>query len=150
MCIDMFQNSRINIILRIVCLLTFIMVIIFSNSFITLSLLTVYFYLFTRNDHLPFVILWRIITIIVFLICCFTNNLYLLKIVLCLGLAYYFLINPYGNIDDEIEEKVELDKYIIRFKKIKIIRKEAINRNMIHTIYITVHLFILFITIVVG
>ena len=146
----MFQNSRINIILRIVCLLTFIMVIIFSNSFITLSLLTVYFYLFTRNDHLPFVILWRIITIIVFLICCFTNNLYLLKIVLCLGLAYYFLINPYGNIDDEIEEKVELDKYIIRFKKIKIIRKEAINRNMIHTIYITVHLFILFITIVVG
>ena len=148
----MFQNSVINVILRIVCLLTFVIVIFFTKSFITISLLTIVFYLFTRNDRFPLMLWWHIVTIVTFLFCYFTNNFILLKIVLIGGLAFYFIVNPYGDSFSIIKKvkKVTLNKYFIRFKKIDIERKDVINRNLINAIYVTVHLFILFITIMVG
>ncbi len=148
----MFQNSVINIVFRVICLLTFAMVIYFTNSFITLGLLTIVFYLFTRNDNFLFMLWLHIVTIITFLFCYFTNNFILLKTVLLCGLAIYFLVDPYGNKYTIINKpkKVTLNKYLIRFKKFDLDRKDVINKNYLNAIYITVHLFILFITIMVG
>ena len=145
----MFQNSKVNIILRIVCLITFIVVILFNNSLITLSLLTIYFYLFTRNEKDVLVFWWRIITGIAFIISYYTGYLYLLKFVLIIGLSYYFLVNPYRNIIKENKSKVIIDKYFLRFKNNKE-GKDIIDMNLINAIYITVHLFILFVIIMVG
>ena len=149
----MFQNSIVSVILRIVCLITFSIVILLTNSFITLSLLTIVFYLFTRNDDISLIFWWRIITIIVFLINCLFGGIILLKIVLIIGLAIYFLIDPYERFIDEITDKeysIPITKYFIRFKNINIKRKDIIDKNLINAIYVTVHLFILFITIMVG
>ena len=145
----MFQNSKVNLILRIVCLLTYSLVIIFNHSFITLSLLTIFFYLFTRNEKDPLVFWWYIITILTYLFSYFTDNFYILKIVLITGLAYYFIVVP--NKEDNIVEKriLTIDKYFIRFKNNKK-RKDVIDMNLVNAIYVTVHLFILFITIMVG
>ena len=145
----MFQNSKVNLILRIVCLLTYSLVIIFNHSFITLSLLTIFFYLFTRNEKDPLVFWWYIIPILTYLFSYFTDNFYILKIVLITGLAYYFIVVP--NKEDNIVEKriLTIDKYFIRFKNNKK-RKDVIDMNLVNAIYVTVHLFILFITIMVG
>ena len=91
----MFQNSRISIILRIICLIAFMLVIILNNSFITLVLLTIFFYAFTRNERGSLIFWLRILMIISFLISYFTGYLPLLKLVLIIGLAYYFIIDPY-------------------------------------------------------
>ena len=143
----MFQNSRINLILRIVCLIMFILVILFNHSFITLSLLTIFFYAFTRNEKDLLILWWDIITIITFLFSYFTNNFVLLKIVLILGLSYYFLFVPYRN--KVSKNKLVIDKYFLRFKNNKK-GKDIIDMNLVNAIYITVHLFILFVTIMVG
>ena len=145
----MFQNSKVNLILRIVCLITYSLVIILNHSFITLSLLTIFFYLFTRNEKDPLVFWWYIITILTYLFSYFTDNFYILKIVLITGLAYYFIVVP--NKEDNIVEKriLTIDKYFIRFKNNKK-RKDVIDMNLVNAIYVTVHLFILFITIMVG
>lgn len=143
----MFQNSRINLILRIVCLIMFILVILLNHSFITLSLLTIFFYAFTRNEKDLLILWWDIITIITFLFSYFTNNFVLLKIVLILGLSYYFLFVPYRN--KVSKNKLVIDKYFLRFKNNKK-GKDIIDMNLVNAIYITVHLFILFVTIMVG
>lgn len=143
----MFQNSRVNIILRIVCLITFALVIIFNNSMLSLALITLFGYAFTRNDQYVLLFWWRIITLVIFLISYFTGYLLLLKIVLIIGLAYYFLMVPYKEV--EKEEETIVDKYFLRFKKEKE-RKDAIDMNLVNAIYVTVHLFILFVTIMVG
>ncbi len=141
----MFQNNRINIICRVVCLLTFIIVILFAHSFITLSLITLFFYLFTRNDDIKLI---HLITIILFLISYFTNNSFILKMILVIDMMCYFLIKPY-------EEKIMynnincLNKYSIRFFGVNN-RKDIVDNNWFHTIYVTIHLLILFITIMVG
>ena len=148
----MFQNSVINIVLRVICLLTFAMVVFFTKSFVTIGLLTVVFYLFTRNDNFSFMLWLHIVTIITFLFCYFTNSFLLLKTVLLCGLAIYFLVDPYGNKYTIVNKpkKITLDKYLIRFKKIDLKRKGVLDNSYLNAIYITVHLFILFITIVVG
>ena len=147
----MFQNNKVNIIFRVICLITFVVVILFVDSFITLSLLTIAFYLFTRNEYDLVLFWWHIITIIAFLVSCFMNNYYFLKLVLVFGLSYYFLITPYILANrNRKQSQIVLDKYFIRFKNNNVNRKDAINKNLVTAIYVTVHLFILFIAIMVG
>lgn len=145
----MFQNNRISIILRIVCLVTFIIVILFNKSIITLSLLTIFFYSFTRNENDSLLFWWNIITIISFIISYITGHLYLLKIVLTIGLSYYFLVINHQDIEESNKKVFVIDKYFYRFKN-NTLRKDVIDINLINAIYITVHLFILFVTIMVG
>ncbi len=146
----MFQNSKINIIYRLICLLSFVFVIVKVNSFITLSLLTIAFYLFTKS-HNNLLLFWlHVITFIVYIISFITNNYIILRIILIIGLSYYFLFTNYevrGMISSG--KKVSVDKYFIRFKEHNN-RKVFINNNLDSTYYITVHLLILFITIMVG
>ena len=145
----MFQNSKVNLILRIVCLITYCLVIIFNHSFVTLSLLTIFFFVFTRNEKDPLVFWWYIITLISYIFSYFTDNLYILKIVLIVGLAYYFIVVPYKEIEVVKNRVLVIDKYFLRFRKNKK-ERDTIDMNLVNAIYITVHLFILFITILVG
>ena len=46
----MLQNKSISIIYRIICLITFVIVILKLDNFIALALLTIAFYVFTRNE----------------------------------------------------------------------------------------------------
>ena len=146
----MLQNNRIHILCRIICLITFVLVILHVNSFITLSLLTIAFYLFTRNDINKVLSIWHIITIIVFIVSYLTSSYWILKIVLIIDLGYYFLNNTIFDNDVIKKTNIVFDKYFIRFKNINKKGRNEIDSNLLYTIYLTVHLFILFISIMVG
>ena len=146
----MFQNNRVNLIYRIVCLLTFIAVIIHTKSFVTLAILSLAFYLFTK-DRCGYIIgICHTITIIVFLISYFINDYWLLKIVLIFDLIYYFMFITYQEkliISDSNDNYIS-SKSLIRFANNR--RKDIENNNMLNTMYVTIHLIILFIAILVG
>ena len=146
----MLQNKSISIIYRIICLITFVIVILKLDNFIALALLTIAFYVFTRNESDSTLSLWHFITIIIFLISFFTNNYLILKIVLIIDLCYYFLSIPNIDVSNREKKTVIMDKYFIRFGSIKKERKDIVNNNLLCTIYVTAHLFILFIIIMVS
>ena len=104
------------------------------------------------NEKNYLVTLWHIITIIIFLVCYLTDNYIILKIVLIIDLGYYFLNNPTILPDNvsTIKESIVFNKYFIRFKDFNKKGKEVINNNLLCVVYVTVHLFILFMAIVVG
>ena len=148
----MLQNRKVHILCRIICLITFVLVTVHVNSFITLSLLTIAFYLFTRNDNDKVLLLWYVITIIVFLISYLTSSYWILKIVLIIDLGYYFLNKPSQLFDNfvVVKNNIVFNKYFIRFKEVNKKRKDEIDSNLICTIYLVVHMFILLVSIMVG
>lgn len=146
----MLQNKKISIVYRIICLIIFVIVTLKVNNFITLSLLTIALYLFTRNEDNSLVSLWHLITIIGFLISYFTGIYLILKIVLIIDLCYYFLSMPSSYVVIKEKETIIMDKYFWRFVNKKNERKDIISNNLLCTMYVTAHLLILFITIMVG
>lgn len=146
----MLQNKRINLFYRIICLIAFAIVVIKINNFIALSLLTIAFYLFTRNESNSLISLWHLITIVIFLISYFTNNYLILKIVLIIDLCYYFLSLPSDELISTKKKTIVVDKYFLRFSRRDNKRKDIISNNSLCTVYVTVHLLILFIIIMVS
>ena len=146
----MLQNKEINAFYRIICLIVFIVVILKINNFIALALLAIAFYLFTRNEDNSLVSLWHIITIVIFLISYFNSNYLILKIVLIIDLCYYFLSIPSSDIIITKKKRITLDKYFLRFARNNNKRKDIVNNNLLCTMYVCAHLFILFIIIVVA
>ena len=146
----MFQNNRVSLIYRIICLLVFIIVVIYTNSFITLAILSLVFYLVTRNRYGYIMVLEHTLTIIMFLIAYFTNSYFLLRLVLIFDLIYYFIFIVYkkDQITSNIYDNYVSSKYLIRFANGK--RKDIENNNMLNTMYVTIHLVILFVSILVG
>lgn len=146
----MLQNKRINLFYRIICLIAFAIVVIKINNFIALSLLTIAFYLFTRNESNSLISLWHLITIVIFLISYFTNNYLILKIVLIIDLCYYFFSIPSDELISTKKKTIVVDKYFLRFSRCDNKRKDIISNNYLCTVYVTVHLLILFIIIMVS
>lgn len=146
----MLQNKRINLFYRIICLIVFAIVVIKINNFIALSLLTIAFYLFTRNESNSLISLWHLITIVIFLISYFTSNYLILKIVLIIDLCYYFLSLPGDELISTKKKTIVVDKYFLRFSRRDNKRKDIISNNSLCTVYVTVHLLILFIIIMVS
>ena len=103
MCINVFKKE-VDIFYRVICLIAFGIVIIFSNNIATYFLLGL-FLLFgcLKKEKLNIFIL-IIITIIAFLI----NNFFLIKIILIIDYAFYFMGDNY--IKKDVSKK-STDKY---------------------------------------
>ena len=141
----MFPKNRINIIYRILCLLSFAVVIIMINSTITLSLLFFTYCILALSEKNFRNIEFVVVTFVLLLICYWLDNYILLKIMLLIDYAFYFLDTAY-YIDDLEEVKISKKDYV-RFVNKKEKKKGT---NNITAIYITLHLVLLVIAIVVG
>ena len=138
----MFPRNKINNFYRLLCLICYIVVIYMINGFNSLLML-LFTYIFLglcerKFTHIELIV----ITMIIFGLCCMFDNYITLKIILIIDYIYYFLSPTY----DEYEP-ISKEEYI-RFAKIKKKRKKY--SNNIIAIYLTVHLVILFLTIMVG
>ena len=140
----MFPRSKVNLLYRLLCLLAFLIVIIFINDYITLLILTIAFYVLTFLERDIRIIFLQIITIILFIFCLSMNSYLLLQIILIINYIYYFLGVNYGCISDEI---IERNLRYIRFENNN---KRKEDNNMLCTIFVTVHIMILLLSIMVG
>ena len=162
----MFQKRKIDLLYRLICLLTFTIVIIFIRSFITLALLVLIFYVFTKNDGRFLSVFLYIVTFLAFVVSYYANNFDLLKFVVILDFIYYFLDIPTLEemIDDmytpkekneEVKEKpvksslINNDSYYVRFSGVPK-KKKSKKGNFAITVYLTLHLVLLFVAIMVG
>ena len=157
----MFDKKKIDLIYRIVCLITFCIVTMLVKSIITLSLLLLFFYLMVYKEKDFAFLAVCLITFIAFAIAIATNNYFLLRLMIMVGYAYYFLYIPSIStlvskaVDKVYDKKVQTDdddtdEEIIRFKKKA---KKRVNKNDFNlpgTLYLTFHLGVLFLLILVG
>lgn len=164
----MFKKESIDLIYRLICLITFLFVILFVNSIITLTLLLLLFLLLTKKENDFTFLCFSFLSFIFFVIAFMTDNYFLFKLMIIIGYTYYFLVIPslgsiiqnsvdkiVGNtkkiVQEEIENEGEVSETeLIRFKNLgkKQVNKKGFDLNS--TIYLTVHLGLLFISILVG
>lgn len=150
MCIVMFPRNKIDYLYRILCLLAFLIVIIFINSSTTISIITLSFLVLTIMEKRVENIFLYVLTIIGFVICLSMKNYFLLRIIGCIDYVYYFLNNDYIDDYEEIDESnsiINRDEHYIRFKKEK---ERVVNNNGLCTIFVLVHMLLLLLAIVVG
>ena len=166
----MFKKEKIDFIYRLVCLIAFGFVILFSNNILTLVILGFFFFFNTNNDNN---FLYNIFSFLTFVFLAFdylgNSNYILSKLVIIVSYLYYFLIIPSfsskvkRNVDNYLNKKFHIDEQIdetkdddvvddydyIRFSKNR--KKKVIKKSDLPTtIYVTYHLVILFLTIVLG
>ena len=144
----MFPKSKINLFYRILCMLAYIGVIIFINSFITLLVLTISFFILTISEKKVENLFLYVITIIIFVICLTVKNYLYLRIIVCFDYIFYFL-SAIDYSEEYIEEDIVRDQNYIRFKTIKKIKKKESN-NMLCTAFVLMHMILLLLAIVVG
>ena len=142
MCIEMFPKNRINIIYRFLCLLSYIAVIFLIDSSITMFVLLFVYIFLALSEHSFRDIEFVILTLILLLISYFISNYLIFKIMLAIDYCFYFLDTTYCIVEKETV-KVKKNDYV-RFVKIK---KGSTN---ITAVYLTVHLVLLLLAIVVG
>ncbi len=162
----MFKKEDVNLICRLMCLITFSIVILFVRSSISLILLVLGFYIYVRNTFRFSTFIYCMITFLIFVICYNSNNYMALKLMLIFDYAHYFLSIPgledilnylsFSNKEEpkEVEEEavpstLNGDSYYIRFSNSPKHKKKK-KADLINTFYITFHLFILFVVILVG
>lgn len=138
----MFKKENINIIYRILCLVCYTIVIFLVNSINTLIALTLFYILLGVLDNNFRSIEFIVITLFLLGIGYLFNYYLLFKIMLAIDYFIYFLnYIPVKNI-----KKLSKKEYI-RFSKLNKSKKGS--RNAI-AIYLTIHLVVLFIAIMVG
>ncbi len=166
----MFKKEKIDFTYRLVCLITFCFVILFSNNILTLAFLSFFFFLSTKNENNFLYTIFFFLTFVFLTFDYLGNfNFILSKFVIILSYLYYFLIIPSfsskvkRNVDNYLNKKFHIDEQIdetkdddvvddydyIRFSKNR--KKKVIKKSDLPTtIYVTYHLVILFLTIVLG
>ena len=143
----MFKRNRIDLLYLVLCLLAFLLVIIFIDSNTSFFIIAVSFFVLTMFERRFENIFLFIVTLIIFIICLVMNNYLLLRIITCINYIHYFLNNEV--IDDyEINERVKRDERYIRFGR-KIERK-IVDNNKQCTLFVVFHMVLLLAAIVVG
>ena len=143
MCIEMFPKNRINIVYRILCLVSFIVTIWVVNSYKTLLIILLAYIFFALSEKSFRNIELIIITLIIIFICYLFKTNFIFKIMLMIDYAFYFLDTSYYLIDKK--EKISKNDYLRFASK----NKKKGSSNII-ALYLTAHLVILFLAIVVG
>lgn len=138
----MFPKKRINLLYRLLCLVSFIVVIILINSIKTLLILFLAFAIFALSEKSFRNIELIVISIVILGICYLLNNYIAFKIMMILDYSIYFIDTSYY----EVSENKLSDKEYIRFTKNK---KKKGSSNVL-ALYLTVHLVVLFLAILVG
>ena len=143
----MFPRNKVDYLYRILCLLAFLIVIIFVDSSITIYIIFFAFYILTFMEKRIENIFLYIVTGISFIICLLTKNYLLLRIVLIIDYIHYFLNNESLNDFNDTDDRLINEKYYIRFEN----RKERnVDNNKICTIFVIVHMILLLLSIVGG
>lgn len=138
----MFKKENINIIYRILCLVCYTVVIFLVNSINTLIALTLFYILLGLLDNNFRSIEFIVITLFLLGIGYLFNYYLLFRIMLVIDYFIYFLnYIPVKNI-----KKLSKKEYI-RFSKLNKNKKGSSNTI---AIYLTIHLIVLFIAIMVG
>lgn len=172
MCINVFEK-KINDYYRDICLLSFAVVIIFSNNLATYIILGIMYLLFNLKKEKMHIYLLIVMTILIFII----NNTMLIKIMLSIDYVLYFLLieekrkkdfyfdTIYEENNKEITNllgKGEIDnkiKNVIYHKTINDIKKKKDNQLLrfdnnydikTNCYYVIMHLIILFLSILIG
>ena len=146
MCIEMFPKNRINIIYRLLCLICYIGVIIITKSNTTLIVLFIAYALFGLSEKCFRNIAFVFISLLILLMCYLLNNYLLLRIILLIEYIFYFIDTSYYY--EEIEDTKISQKEYLRF--IKLNKKKKKGSSNITALYLTVHLVVLFLAIMVG
>lgn len=141
----MFPKNKINIIYRLLCLISYVVVLLMINSYMSQLILFIAFGVLAICERNFRNIELIVITVIILGICYLFNNYLLFRIMLSIDYAFYFLDSTYSYEKEEI--KINKNEYV-RFKKNSNGKKEG--SNNITAVYLTVHLGILFLAIMVG
>ena len=142
----MFPKNKINIIYRLLCLISYLIVIIIINNTRTIVILMTAF-IFLGLCEMSFRnIELIVITLVLWWLSHLLNYTLLLKIILIIDYLFYYLDTKYYLV--EKEEKKMNEKDYIRFKYNKKNKKKG--SNNITALYLTVHMTILFLAIMVG
>lgn len=163
----MFKKESIDLIYRLICLVTFLFAILFVNSIVTLTLLLLLFLLLTKKESDFTFLAFAFLSFIFFVVASMTDNYLLFKLIIIVGYAYYFLVIPnlvliINNFvekmvgskkkvidEEEVDEEIS-ETELIRFKKLREKKVNTKGFDLNSTIYLTVHLGLLFISILVG
>ena len=146
----MFERGKIDLLYRLLCLLAFLIVIIFINSYVTVIIITISFFALTITERRVENIFLYVMTLIVFILCLVMKNYFLLRIVSCVDYIHYFINNEVFDEDEFKEEKgiIKRDTHYIRFKKNE--ERNVVSNNSLCTLFVVVHMVLLLIAIVVG
>ena len=145
MCIEMFPRNKISIIYRLLCLISYIIVIIMTSSIKTLIVISIVFWFFASCEKSFRNIELIVLTIIFLLLSYSIGNYLLFRIILLIDYLFYFIGSGYYYEEKEVK-KIDEKKYI-RFQNNK---KKKKGTGNITAIYLTVHLVLLFVAIMVG
>ena len=135
----MFPKNKVYMVYRFLCLVSYITVIILINSMKTLLILLAAYLVFSLLERNNKNIELFIVTLIILGICFLLNNYIAFKVALVIDYIFYFLDVSYH------EEIVVSNKEYIRFTK----KKKKKGSNNISAVYLTFHLVILFLAILV-
>lgn len=149
----MFERE-ISLFYRIICLLIYLVVIIFSDSFITPIFLIIFFVLATRYfDNALYILVYLLSIIALILTFIFKINIFLKVVAVACFVLYFFnatnltRIFKFKKKERIVKRQNEFD--YIRFKKPRIKNISDIN-DLGLVCYITFHFAIVFLSIMVG
>ena len=115
----MFKKEKIEFSYRLVCLVTFCFVILFSNNILTLALLSFFFFFSTKGENNFVYTIFFFLTFVFFAFDYLGNYDYILsKMFLLISFLYYFLIIPSfsskvkRNVDNYLNKKFHIDEQI--------------------------------------
>ncbi len=179
----MFKNNNISLICRIICLLTFVSVILFVDNLYVLGILAIIVFLLVRLDNNIFISILMVLNFIGFMVGYTCKYYILIRLLLVISYSYYYLkdnvkykkIEIFSNYDiiydklfkrnqkklKNIKEGEVIDKDIIKnkteydleeFKNRGFVKTYQKNNNisMQEIFYVLFHLFLLFISIIIG
>lgn len=168
----MFDKSKINLIYRIICLLVYIIVILFSENIATNIILSVLFLIITKKENNLFFIFLYFMTFMFFFVSHMNNNYMLFKTILVIDYIYYFLnipsikyfinklvdkifykITTLKQEERSIDKKQNKDSYYeyMRFSQFRrSLKSLSLKSDLLTTTYVTIHFVILFLSIMVG
>ncbi len=140
----MFPRNKIDIFYRVLCLISYIIAIFIVNSLTTIIILAVIYAIFALCEKNFRNIELIVISVIIYIICSLLDNYLLFKIMLIINYCFYYLDTGYYEVDEKV---VVSKKDYIRFSNGK--KKKGSTNNLL-AVYLTVHLGLLVIAILVG
>lgn len=138
----MFPKNKVNLIYRLLCLICFIVVIIMINSLKSLIVLFIAYSILALLERSFRNIELIIISLLLLGLSYLLGYYWIFKVILLIDYAFYFIDSSYYEEEDELIDKEDY----IRFKK----SNKKKGSNNITAIYLTIHLVILFVAILVG
>ena len=141
----MFPKNKINIVYRILCLICYSLVILLINNNASLIVLLILYCILALLEKSFRNIELIIISIILLWVSYLLKNYVLFRIILLIDYSFYFIDASYYIAE---ERSIVKENDYIRFKKVNKKNKKGLN-NML-AMYLTVHLVVLLLVIVIG